>query len=573
MCCEVIGMTESPLTAEQLENRLLALHEASINLVREISSDNLLERIATIAMEQVNARYAAIGILDTDGKLEKFIPFGISKAEIDLMPHPPIGLGLIGELMHTSESIRLADIKADPRSSGFPPFHPGMTSFLGVPITLGDQQLGQLYLTNKQGSKEFSNDDQLIIEILSAYAAVSISKSRQYEEILLRDKALTRRNENLALMDELASTLATSTDINQILQEGLTQLMDYLHLEVGEIFLRVEDSKILQMMIHRGDIVNSLWKRSMYTIGESTVGRTVLNGNPVSLKPSEYEYVDLNPETKAMGICQLAVLPMTGRRGVVGALCVATTHPQPVDEIEVQFVQAISSWMATAIENVRLNESGKRLAVLEERDRFGMDLHDGIIQSIYAVGLTLEHARLLMTEDPEQSASRIEQAIKDLNHSIRDIRAYILDLRPRQLNGESLMQGIQRLVHEFKANTLIEVNIQGPDDELVALPELQADALFHICQESLANIAKHAKAHHVEIVVWSTSDRALLEVQDDGRGFDHDKVKLTIGHGLSNMETRAANVGGDVDISSEPGSGTSILAWVPLTELGSQTFE
>lgn len=566
-------MVNTPLTVEQLEERLLALHEASIELVREISLDTLLEKIARIAMEQADASYAAVGILDADGQLEKFIPFGMTRDEIDQLSNPPVGKGLIGELMHSKESIRLADIQSDPRSSGFPAFHPKMTSFLGVPIYQGQQQLGQLYLTNKRNSPEFTANDQLVIEMLAAYAAVSISNARLYKDMIVRDRTLTRRNENLALLDQLASTLATSTDIDQILDKGLTQLMDYLRLEVGEIFLKVEDSKNLTLLIHRGENVDSLWKRSVYTIGESTVGRTAQNGTPVVLNLSEYEYADLNPDAKFQGIHQLAVLPMTGRRGIVGVLCVATCHPQPLDDLEVQFVQAISSWMATAIENVHLNESGKRLAVLEERDRFGMDLHDGIIQSIYAVGLTLEHARLLITEDPVQTTNRIEQAIKDLNHTIRDIRAYILDLRPRQLNNENLMQGIQRLVQEFRANTLIDVNIKGPEDELASLPEELAVALFHICQESLANIAKHAKAHRVDIVVWSTADRALLEVQDDGRGFDPEKVKLTIGHGLSNMETRAGNVGGDVDITSEPGNGTSVLAWVPLPEYESLIIE
>jgi len=566
-------MVDSPLTIEQLENKLLALHEASIELVREISLDTLLEKIASVAMEQAGASYAAVGILDVEGNLEKFIPIGMTRNEIDQMPHPPVGKGLIGELMHTRESIRIPDITSDPRSSGVPAFHPEMTSFLGVPIYLGQQQLGQLYLTNKRNGVEFSADDQRIIEMLAAYAAVSISNARLYKEMITRDRALTRRNENLALLDQLASTLATSTDIDQILDRGLTQLMDYLRLEVGEIFLRLEDSKNLQLSHHRGEGVQNLWKKSFYPIGESTVGRTAQNGTPVVLNLSDYEYTDLNPEAKTQGLHQLAVLPMTGRRGVVGVLCVATCHPQPLDDLEVQFVQAISSWMATAIENVHLNESGKRLAVLEERDRFGMDLHDGIIQSIYAVGLTLEHARLLMVEDPAQSTSRIEQAIKDLNHTIRDIRAYILDLRPRQLNNENLMKGIQRLVQEFRANTLIDVIVQGSEDELSSLPESHAVALFHICQEALANIAKHAKAHHVDIVVWSTPDRVLLEVQDDGRGFDLEKVKLTIGHGLSNMQTRAGHVGGEVDITSEPGKGSSVMAWVPLPEFESLIIE
>ena len=566
-------MAIPPLLIEQMEKRLASLHKASLELVREMSLDNLLEKIASIAMQQVDASYSAVGVMDADGKLERFIPNGLTREAIEQIPHLPTGKGLIGELMKSKESVRVEDIKQDARSSGFPAAHPVMTSFLGVPIIQGQQQLGQIYLADKRTGAEFSADDQRIIEMLATYAAVAISNARFYEELIIRDRALTRRAENLALLDQLASTLATSTDIDEILDRGLTQLMDYLRLEVGEIFLKVEDSKNLQLLVHRGDGVDSLWKRSMYTIGESTVGRTAQNGTPVVLNLSEYEYADLNPDAKAQGIHQLAVLPMTGRRGVVGVLCVSTCHPQPLDDLEVQFVQAISSWMATAIENVHLNESGKRLAVLEERDRFGMDLHDGIIQSIYAVGLTLEHARLLMTEDPVQSTSRIEQAIKDLNHTIRDIRAYILDLRPRQLNNENLMQGIQRLVQEFRANTLIDVNIQGPDGELGSLPEEQSVALFHICQEALANIAKHAKAHHVEIVVWSTPDRALIEVQDDGRGFDLDKVKLTIGHGLSNMETRAANVGGDVDITSEPGNGTSVLAWVPLPQIDSLIIE
>jgi signal transduction histidine kinase len=257
---------------------------------------------------------------------------------------------------------------------------------------------------------------------------------------------------------------------------------------------------------------------------------------------------------------------MIGRKGVVGVLCVATCHPQPLEEPDVQFAQAIAAWIATAVENIRLNISQKRLAILEERDRIGMDLHDGIIQSIFAVGLTLEHARLLLKENPVQATSRINQAVNDLNSTIRDIRAYILDLRPRQLKEENLMQGINRLVQEFHANTLLDVNLNGPKDGVANLPEPQTLALFHICQEALANIAKHAKASKVDVTVWTTAERALLEVHDDGRGFDSEKVKLTIGHGLSNMETRAVNAGGEVDITSEQGNGTTVLAWVPFPE-------
>jgi len=201
--------------------------------------------------------------------------------------------------------------------------------------------------------------------------------------------------------------------------------------------------------------------------------------------------------------------------------------------------------------------------VLEERERIGMDLHDGIIQSIYGVGLVLEHAKLLATEDPQHAQVRIQQAIKDLNETIRDIRSYILDLRPRQLGNENLMMGLKRLVTEYRANTLSEATLSGTSDDLNDLNQEQAMALFHICQESLANVAKHAAARKVDISIWKTDDRVLMEIYDDGKGFDTEMMSMTLGHGLSNIHTRAHNVGGEVEISSTIGEGTHILTWVP----------
>ena len=229
-------METAVLTIEQLENRLAALHEASLELVQDVSLESLLKRITTLACEQAGARYAALGVLDGDGRLEQFIPVGMSQAEQQNIGHQPHGQGLIGALMNSKETIRLADLTKDPRASGFPKYHPKMISFLGVPIRQGTHQLGQLYLTEKIGAPEFSNEDQQVIEMLAAYAAVAISNARLYQELTHRDLVLTRRNENLALLNEIAATLASSSDIDQILDKALTQLMEFLHLEVGEIF-------------------------------------------------------------------------------------------------------------------------------------------------------------------------------------------------------------------------------------------------------------------------------------------------------------------------------------------------
>ena len=376
------------LTREQLQERLIALHKASLDLIKDVALDHLLEQIAAIACEQADARYAALGVLDDSGKLVKFITVGMSDDEIKRLAHPPVGKGLIGELMDAELPLRLPKLQDHPRSVGFPANHPPMASFLGVPIRAAAKQLGQIYLTEKIDAAEFTADDEKIIQMLAAYAAA-------------------------------------------------------------------------------------------------------------------------------------------------------------------------------AIQNARLHENTHRLAVLEERERIGMDLHDGIIQSIYGVGLSLEGALHSIDEDSDDAKKRIQHSIEALNQAIRDLRAYILDLRPRQMGNDGLMSGLKRLTTEFRVNSLTEVVLTGPEDGLIDLPPSQSLAFFHICQEALGNAAKHAKAKRVEISLWYTDDRALMEIHDDGKGFDMEKQTLSIGHGLANMQTRAESAGGDVDISSAAGEGTTILAWVP----------
>ena len=563
-------METSVLTREQLEARLVALHRASLELVQEVTPEVLMERIATLALEQVGAQYAAVGILDEQGQLVKFIPIGMTPEEVGRMAHPPRGKGLIGELLHGGKAIRVADLHEHPSSVGFPRHHPAMTSFLGVPIRMGDQQFGQIYLTNKLNASEFSLDDQAVIEMLASYAAVALSNSRLVQKLTDHEAALTRRNENLALLNDMATTLASAVGVDLTLDRALAQIMEYLKLDVGEIYLRQDDGKHLQRVVHHGTSGEPLWMKNEFQFGEGAVGMTASSGVATLLNLDDLRRDGtpnghlLNDAVQGGTLHQVACLPLTGPSGMFGVLCVASSHKTPLDELEMQFLTSISFWLGTAVENMRLNLQQRRLAVLEERERIGMDLHDGIIQDIYAVGLTLEHARLLLADDPAATRQRIDQAITDLNSTIRDIRAYILDLRPRKLHEENLMDGLRRLVAEFRANTLLEVNLQGLPQEAESIPAAVALALFHICQEALANIAKHAHARHISLSLWTTADRVLLEVVDDGLGFDTATMKLSLGHGLSNMETRAHNAGGDLEVTSEPGEGTTILVWLPL---------
>jgi len=376
------------LTREQLQERLIALHQASLVLVKDVSLDHLLQQIAQVACEQASADYAAVGVLDEKGGLKQFITVGMTKNEIWLISHPPIGRGLLGELMDTEHPLRVPVIQHRPKSVGFPKHHPTMIPFLGVPIRTSDGQLGQIYLTKKENAPEFTEDDERIIQMLAGYAAA-------------------------------------------------------------------------------------------------------------------------------------------------------------------------------AIQNARLHENTQRLAVLEERERIGMDLHDGIIQSIYGLGLTLESAFHALDEDPQDAKERLQRSMDELNHVIRDIRSYILDLRPRKMGDEGLIAGLKRLLAEFRANTLVDTTFTGFESDINDLSEQRAMALFHICQEALANVAKHARAKKVQVSLWSTEDRVLMEINDDGKGFDMEKMNTAIGHGLANMTTRAHSVGGDVDISSSLNEGSTVFVWVP----------
>ncbi len=553
------------LTRQQLEERLVALHRASLELVKDVSLDTLLERIATVALEQVNARYAALGVMDESGKLTRFIHVGMSPDEVRKIPHPPEGRGLLGEVIKSDFPIRVSEISKHPSSVGFPAKHPQMHSFLGMPIKVGDKSLGQIYLTEKIGALEFTQDDEGIIEMLGTYAAVAIQNARLYDDLREHDLALTRRNEDLFLLNSIAEVLTASLDLDDILAKTLGLVMDYMHVEAGEIFLLQDDRKSLRLVLQRGEAAEAFWSRNLFDIGEGIVGLVAQNGESIISHDLVHDERFLRDAVAKAGFHQLACFPLTSAGRVVGVLSAATRSLTPLDEHEIQLLTAVCGWAGLAIENARLHSNARRLAVLEERERIGMDLHDGIIQSIYGVGLVLEHAKLLAVEDPRHAQSRIQLAIKDLNETIRDIRSYILDLRPRQLGNENLMMGLKRLVTEYRANTLSEAALSGNPDDLNDLRQDDALALFHICQESLANVAKHAAARKVDIFIWKTDDRILMEIRDDGNGFDLEKMTMTLGHGLSNIHTRAHNVGGDVEITSTIGEGTSILAWVPRT--------
>ncbi len=551
------------LTREQLQERLIALHRASLELIKDVSLEHLLERIAVTACEQAGARYAALGVLNEDGGLKQFITVGMTEDEIKRMSHEPVGKGLIAAMMDTEHPIRVPVIQDDPRSVGFPQSHPPMVSFLGVPIRAGDVQLGQIYLTDKMDAADFTADDERIIQMLAGYGAAAIQNARLLDQMRARDVVLTRRSEDLALLNDIGSVLTGSLELDEILNKTLAVVMNYIKVEAGEIFLLEEDKESLRMVLHRGEAAEAFWTRNRFKIGEGVVGEVAKTGQRRVSVDLNQESQYLRPAVVEAGFRQIAYLPMKSGEDLMGVMSVATRSDAPLEERGLQMLSAVANWAGLAIENARLHLNVKHLAVLEERDRIGMDLHDGIIQSVYAVGLSLENAMQTMDEDADLAKLRIKESINGLNQAIRDIRAYILDLRPRQMGEGGLMNGLRRLATEYRANTFSDVVLKGPEKGLESLPQINALALFHIGQEALANAAKHAASERVDLNIWITDERVVMEVHDNGKGFAVEKMTTTIGHGLSNMQTRARAVGGDVDITSAPGEGTTVLAWVP----------
>jgi signal transduction histidine kinase len=550
--------------AAAADARMRALHRATLSLYSDLSLDGVLQRIMQAAQELSGARYAALGIPGEKGDLEKFIFLGLSEEDIQKMAELPTGKGLLGEALRTGKSSRIPEISDHPSSIGFPPGHPHMRSFLGVPIAAYGRPLGHIFLTDKQNATEFSEEDQQLIEMLAAHAAAAIENARLHRQVLGSQAELTQRNEELALVNSMASAVGSSMDLDDLMEVMLERVTGLFEAAAGEIFLREEEENIFRLAIHRGLAPAAFWETDRFRVGEGIIGAVAETGKPAWSINLADEPRFLRKAVVEAGFGTLVAVPLTARGRVVGILSLAFLGERPISPNDLGLLEAVGAGVGIAVENARLYRQARRLAVLEERERIGMDLHDGIIQSIYAVGLTLDYARMLVREDPRDVASRLEEAIDGLNAVIRDIRAYILDLQPARFQKADLAEGLGTLIREFKANTLAEAELQIEPEVLGHLDRVTSAALLRIAQEALANAGKHAHASRVLVSLRQLDGRIALHVIDNGRGFDPRKRKTTLGHGLSNMSERARQVGGELEVASSPGEGTTVTVWLPI---------
>ncbi len=558
---------ESQERYSDLHSDIVALHRATLSIVSDLSLEGVLQRILHASKELTNAKYAALGIPTASGELETFLTLGLSEEQVEAISHRPVGEGLIGEMLRTGQSIRIPDIPEDPRSAGFPEGHPEMHSFLGVPIAAYGKRLGHIYLTDKIDEPAFSLEDQRFIEMLAAHAAAAIENAKLYQKISDSETELTKRNEELGLMYSLATAVSLPRDLDRLLEDMLERVISLFEADAGEIFLLDGSEGSYRKAIHIGEDPEAFWEVDRFKRGEGLIGLVAQSGEAQWTDNLGDDINFLRKSVMERGFQTLVAVPLNAPGKVPGVLSFALKHKREIGEREVGLLRAIGAGVGISVENARLYRQAQRLAVLEERERIGMDLHDGIIQSIYAVGLTMDYTRLLVKDEVPDAVEKIDQAIDGLNKAIRDLRTYILDLQPSKIATDDVEKALEVLVREFKANTLVDAELIIEDDIIERIDGRATTELFHVAREALANAAKHAKAKRVLVSLREVSDDTItLQVIDNGLGFEVDAETELLGHGLSNMAQRAKKVGGELDIVSSPGQGTTITVRFPAGE-------
>ncbi|MBC8281131.1 MAG: GAF domain-containing sensor histidine kinase [Chloroflexi bacterium] len=535
-----------------------ALHEAIRTLTANLSIEAVLQQVADLSRELVSATYSALGILGEDGRLIQFITSGISQPERELIGEPPIGRGVLGVVLKEGQSLRLHDINQHPASTGFPANHPPMNSFLGVPITYKGNVLGNLYLTDKIGSDEFSVEDENIVTLFAAQAAVAIENARLYE-------TETRRSAQLDVLNLMGRELTRIFDLDRLLEKVAELLRDGFQYQNVQIFWVDLENNAIAIRALAGSVEGKIpigTRRHLDRGIAAWVARTGQTAlcNDVREDPRYHAVPEF--ETAA----ELAV-PVVVKDETVAVINVDGMEPHIFDESDVKTLETLADQLAVAMENINLlfqqQDQSQRLAVADERDRIGRDLHDGVIQSMYAVGLTLEDISSQADEEPETVRPRIEEVVDDLNQVIGDIRRYIMDLRPTELQGRRLEEALVSLVGylEDRAAVAVTVNL---DLDPSLLPERYFVNIWHILQESFSNIEKYAHAQKVSVALGVSDGDICLTITDDGVGFDLETAELGRGYGLPNIKDRAERLGGILYINSAPGTGTKLDIKVPV---------
>ncbi len=531
-------------------SRAERLLDTGLALAAELSLPTLLQRIVDLAVELTGAQYGAVGVLAPDGvELSDFITSGLSEQQRAAIGELPHGHGILGVLIREPAVLRIKDIGQDPRSAGFPPNHPPMRSFLGAPIRAHGRVFGNIYLTDKQGAQEFTDDDEAATVILATQAGVAIANAQLYNELQLRERWLDS-------VREVTTTLLAGDTARAALQLVAHHARELGNADMATI--SVPEGEGLRIIIADGAGADELLDVEVPLSGslsaevirtERTMVVADANRSPLS-----------QPMVSIAAVGPMILVPLALRTSTAGVLAVGRTAGRPrFTAADIPLLESFAEQASLALEYARAISELSRLGMVEDRERIARDLHDGVIQSLFAVGIGLQGTAAVVGD--VRLADRIQQFVTEIDRVIGDVRSYIFGLRPTSLSAGNLTNTLEQIAHETEERTGVTV-IVDVDGSLEAPLANGSAEVIHIVREALSNVGRHAEATTCRVSLRRDGSSALLEVDDDGRGFDRESTSS--GLGMGNLAERAIAIGGTLEVDSEPGRGTTVRVTVPL---------
>jgi signal transduction histidine kinase len=539
------------------ETRMRALVRTGVAITSELSLDALLQRLVEAASELTGARYAALGVIDHSGsELERFLTTGIDTETHAAIGELPRGRGILGVLIREHAPLRLHNLGDDPRSVGFPPNHPPMGTFLGVPIHLRGVAYGNLYLTEKAGGEDFTDEDQELVELLASQAAVAIENARLYE-------AATGWSKQLESLNEVGNALATETDLDRLLDLVARRLRELLDARLVTVLLPSGDDQLRFAAVagDRGELTGATMTRST-----SKSGR-VLERRQSERVDSVLDDPDVDHEAmRLIGASTGLWVPLLVRGRAIGVLAAHDKLGADVrfTDTDLRLAETFAARAALAVDlSERIARDSLRRVVEGqelERRRLARELHDETGQALTSILLGLK-ALEERSKDPASRAAT-EELRELVVSTLQDVRRLAVELRPSALDDFGLVAALERLAESFAEQTGISVDFQTA---LAGerLPEEVETALYRIVQESLTNVVKHAQARRVGILLARKDGAVKAVVEDDGQGFDPAE-QTDDGYGLMGMRERLALLGGRLEVESGHDGGTTIAAEVPV---------
>jgi signal transduction histidine kinase len=536
------------------QGRLRGLLRANQLVTGDLALPAVLRRIVEAARELVGARYAALGVIAPGGGLAEFVHSGMPEDDVARIGHLPEGKGLLGALLADPSPIRLRRIDDDARSAGFPAGHPPMNSFLGVPIRVRDEIFGRLYLA-ESARGEFTADDEELITALAATAGAAIENARLYESARSRGEWLQA---SAAVTRQLLSTDPAAGDPLQLIAE---RSRDITAADLVAVLLPRESDGVsgLEVRVAVGEESAALVGRWI-PVGDSLPGRVFAEATPVRLGDVREGGGPAMLVSPGVQIGPVLAVPLLGSRSVHGVLWAARLSRAPAfTATELEMAGSFANHAAIAIELAGARAEQHRLDMLDERERIAADLHDHVIQRLFAAGLSLQSIAMVAEEGPTRK--RLTTTIQDLDDTISQIRTTIFRLQQGPASGPT---GVRSRLLQVLADVgpalgfdpglrLSGVLEDRLSDELV-------DDLMAVLREALTNVARHAQAGRAEVEVTATTAALTVQITDDGVGMGADPRRS----GLANLRRRAEQRGGTLSVTAADPTGTSLRWSVPL---------